>query len=927
MINIKKFLQGIGLIPVSSTAIDSKGEIEVLDADGRVYWHDGSAVQKVVGAATTDTLTNKTFNADGTGNSITNIENADIKAGAAIDATKIADGSVSNTEFQYIGGLTSDAQTQLNTKITASSSDTLTNKTIDGDNNTVQDLALTSLKTVLADASKFIVRDASGIPVSNTKAVPTGDVVGTSDSQTLTNKTLTSPVIGTISNTGTLTLPTSTDTLVGRATTDTLTNKTLTSPTINTPTIDVVSWDDQASTPANPSAGVYKMYFKTDGQLYKLDSNGVEAQVGSGVGGLNLMVLDTAANNWAVTKTTNSNAEVSVGDWAAYADAAATSPVDMTGGTPNTAIARTTASEINGTGSFEVTISSGATRQGEGVSCLVNVPTAYRNRNLTLEFPFTLSGTVTEDDLRLFVYDVTNSVVITPFTGGKLLGSAGTARCSFPVSSNTAQIRVGVHIARSVNTGAVTFIFDDVNLSPVTSALGVAGSDWFSYTPTFTGFGTVSTSSFWYRRIGDSIEISGKWTDGTPTAVEARISLPSSLLIDSTKVPAIKGIGNVYQGQNGAAAGYVLAEPNVSYMTFGYQGTSNTGLTKINGSAGFGVGVENSLQAVVPISGWSSNVSMAESSTFFISNYLANGSRVTSTPTALGQYRSYLRNAGASTWTETNGSPTATPSAANGITVYGGNQGYASADASNQPSRYEIFVGKNKTVELQWYSSTGKTGYVDVTPHTISTNMYGYLSSYDPTTGILNVLPNIVNQSGTHYIGINGNGVVYLTETVVYLDVKVSENALAVGVDSPRSEVTVDGYTGYGSTNTRVVQFANTRKNSGTAITYAADATNGSSWTINESGIYSVYANGAGSGGAAVLGLVVNGTALTTDPQSLTYAQGLRAVVQTPNLAGAPANISWTGFLSAGDIVRVQGNNVALTNSAISMATVTKVSN
>ena len=55
--------------------------------------------------------------------------------------------------------------------------------------------------------------------------------------QTLTNKTLTAPTISTITNTGTLTLPTSTDTLVGRATTDTLTNKTLTSPTINTPKI------------------------------------------------------------------------------------------------------------------------------------------------------------------------------------------------------------------------------------------------------------------------------------------------------------------------------------------------------------------------------------------------------------------------------------------------------------------------------------------------------------------------------------------------------------------------------------------------------------------------------------------------------------------------------------------------------------------
>jgi hypothetical protein len=52
-------------------------------------------------------------------------------------------------------------------------------------------------------------------------------------SQTLTNKTLTAPVIATISNSGTITLPTSTDTLVGRATTDTLTNKTLTSAVLN----------------------------------------------------------------------------------------------------------------------------------------------------------------------------------------------------------------------------------------------------------------------------------------------------------------------------------------------------------------------------------------------------------------------------------------------------------------------------------------------------------------------------------------------------------------------------------------------------------------------------------------------------------------------------------------------------------------------
>ena len=65
------------------------------------------------------------------------------------------------------------------------------------------------------------------ITTSGTVAIDTTVVATLSGTQTLTNKTLTAPVISTISNTGTLTLPTSTDTLVGRATTDTLTNKSI----------------------------------------------------------------------------------------------------------------------------------------------------------------------------------------------------------------------------------------------------------------------------------------------------------------------------------------------------------------------------------------------------------------------------------------------------------------------------------------------------------------------------------------------------------------------------------------------------------------------------------------------------------------------------------------------------------------------------
>jgi len=80
---------------------------------------------------------------------------------------------------------------------------------------------------VFATSPSLTTPSFSSIVNTGTLTLPTSTdtLVGRATTDTLTNKTLTSPVISSISNTGTLTLPTSTDTLVGRATTDTLTNK------------------------------------------------------------------------------------------------------------------------------------------------------------------------------------------------------------------------------------------------------------------------------------------------------------------------------------------------------------------------------------------------------------------------------------------------------------------------------------------------------------------------------------------------------------------------------------------------------------------------------------------------------------------------------------------------------------------------------
>ncbi|MEP5611878.1 MAG: tail fiber domain-containing protein, partial [Cyclobacteriaceae bacterium] len=71
------------------------------------------ATTDLVGHDISQTLTNKSIDADN--NTITNIENADIKAAAAIDAAKIANGNVSNTEYQTLDGVASTlTATELN---------------------------------------------------------------------------------------------------------------------------------------------------------------------------------------------------------------------------------------------------------------------------------------------------------------------------------------------------------------------------------------------------------------------------------------------------------------------------------------------------------------------------------------------------------------------------------------------------------------------------------------------------------------------------------------------------------------------------------------------------------------------------------------------------------------------------------------------
>jgi hypothetical protein len=68
------------------------------------------------------TATKITYDAKGLVTGGTSLAPSDIPA--LVDASKIADGSVSDTEFQYLGGVTSDLQTQLNDRVVGPGSST-----------------------------------------------------------------------------------------------------------------------------------------------------------------------------------------------------------------------------------------------------------------------------------------------------------------------------------------------------------------------------------------------------------------------------------------------------------------------------------------------------------------------------------------------------------------------------------------------------------------------------------------------------------------------------------------------------------------------------------------------------------------------------------------------------------------------------------
>jgi len=338
------------------------------------------------------------------------------------------------------------------------------------------------------------------------------DAVSLTNTATLTNKTLTQPIISSISNSGLLTLPTTTDTLVGRSTTDTLTNKTING---SNNTLTNISLADQysltigngltstSSTFNGTAAVTFYLTASSSSQLGGVlipavatsgitNSNGTiglaqatSSQIGAvKVDGTSITASAgvITANAGALSGTTLNSTVVSSSLTSFGSSPTLSSPVVTTGVTTSSttfSLYNTTATTINAFGAA-TTISIGASTGGGnsrgGVTTI--------NNDLTVSGNLTINGTTT----------TTNTETVTSINSTGAIG----ANSSLGITTNQTIIPLLNTTATTINFGGAATALNigaSTGTTTVNNGLTVTGTATLNGSTSVNGNMTYATST------------------------------------------------------------------------------------------------------------------------------------------------------------------------------------------------------------------------------------------------------------------------------------------------------------------------------------------------------------------------------------------------------------------------------------------------
>lgn len=392
----------------------------------------------------------------------------------------------------------------------------LTNKTIDGDNQTlIQNIGIASLKQVVGDANKALVRNGTGDVISaliddtniaaaanitatklgtgivdNTEfnrlnsagTAGAGNLVTTNGTQQLTAKDYAG---GTASNTSRLTVPSDT-----KANLDGLTRKEAT------------------------------IVYATDTDKLYADNGSTLIQVGasSGAGEINAVLNSSGTDNttgWTSgTSHTLSRQEGS-------------GPLDPIVSTAFLIEATSTASESSTSGSYY------------SISSLAS---GLRSKKLKVEFYYTTEASQT---WAVSVYQGTTRLSLsTDASGATLLPSGVTGKFTAYFDTTTATT-YSVNVTRTAGSGTANLYATSFVVGPGIQPQGSVVGEWKVFTSSILGAtsnptkgGTIRDKAY-YRRVGDSMEVRWEYLQtsaGASGSGNYRFQLPLGLTHDSTKV-------------------------------------------------------------------------------------------------------------------------------------------------------------------------------------------------------------------------------------------------------------------------------------------------------------------------------------------------------------------------------------------------------
>jgi len=518
---------------------------------------------------------------------------------------------------------------------------------------------------------------------------------------------------------------------------------------------------------------------------------------------------------------------------------------------------------------------------------VVAVDPKFRGQLMNLQL--NIKSSASAGNVTISVYDETNSASILSSTQLDLSSdvSGRSDSVSFSIPSSCASLSYTI-IALPQAGSPVTRIDDIIcqisNPALLETSVSVPNlTAWQGYTPTFQGFGTPTNVEFEWRQVGENVEIRGKLTAGTSTAVEARVGLPAGLTSAGTSlIPSLQMVGSLARSSSGTAVTFhVLQEPSVSYMTFSQVVASGSaGLTKLNGDGLLANGITASFFASVPCSGLSAlstkTIPLTQSGLVQEADsvlYAAGNAGQTITSVVTDIPFTFISNTGSD------------------ISFSG------STFSVNTDGVYSISGAIRQTVSgfqaIYLFDNgvgTKNVGYdasSQIFPFALTTDLKAG-RTYSIRAGTTATLFN----SSEHSLTVTHQG--SLKQVSVSSDQKIT---------IPTSELRFEGASAKGSTATAIVKFDTMAKIRGDAFTVENDAVLGTRITMKKAGKLDISASiYSGTIAGWYLYITKNQAVLTSSNPSLSEILSSSGANATTNKA---ATASCSVFVNVGDVLRV----------------------